>query len=108
MGEVWTAGSPAGLRVGEACVGTHHAGRHHLPHLCRLHVGNHNHPAVPHLLNGHKLDQARDDLRGKQPGARSHHAALHSLLGQALTVRAPALMGVTRMQQLQPLQAGVI
>lgn len=42
--------------------GTHHAVAHDLAHLGGLEVAAHQHAAVQHLVLGHELDQAGDDL----------------------------------------------
>ena len=99
MGEGWTAACPRLLGM-LTSPGTYHARGHHLPHLGRLHVADHNHLAVPHLLDRHKLDQPRDDLQGKPLGTG---APLHNLPGQTWPP-GPKLTGITGLQQLMPWQ----
>lgn len=44
---------------------THHAIRHHFPHLGGLEVADHHHAPPLHLLLRHKLDQPADHLQGR-------------------------------------------
>ena len=47
----------------QRAAGPHHALGHHVPHLLRLHVADHQHEAVLQGLHRHEFDQPADHLR---------------------------------------------